>query len=1210
MSKNYLIKILFILYICHFSTFSYGQITQASLNCNSPNVSSLGVYGNVPISLYTGMPQVSIPLYNIEYKGITIPISINHFTGGIHPDQHPGWLGVNWSLQAGGVISRIAKGYGVDEYSNENYPYCKEVGYYYSYSGLNSSDWNTYSFLFNKAHISVLSELKKDTEPDEFSFNFNGYSGKFYLSEKGKWIVQCEKPIKISVNDSLYSIPNKLYLYYNQYGNTKSISGFTITTEDGTQYVFGGSEASIEYSVNFFQQARYEWYAGSWYLTKVIHPNGSIVDLNYERDDFIDQMYTSMFEEYSVFKGKKALVASCSYSDTCTPCLNNSYSCIGYLISPVYLKSISSTDFLISFKNDTTTELRSGWNIYSYNIIINGVDDLPYLSKNGRMDSTVLDALQWRKLNEIQIFDKNNNRLIKSFCFKYNNSPSERLFLDSLVEYNNLKTNELKYAFEYERREFLPPYISKRVDHWGYFNNKPSTYDIDYYDCRNSDSTAQLYGSLKKIYYPTGGYTEFIYEPNKYSKLTKSVRWEGCEDALVKNATGSTPDSIAASIICGGLRIKEIIDNPGNGLVPSSKYYLYSRNYSPTNTDDLSSGVLGGKISYFFTRDINNSDYKYTSTIFSVQSVFPGCINANDSPIGYTNVIEKNPDGSFTKYTYTNFDNGYLDEKFDQTLQPNYIEYQPYNSKKQERGKLISKGLYDSSGIIKQKDSYEYKQSYLFEDTLVNPYFVKGIYTQQTQLCNSDFDFEGTAYKIYTYSMLPTKITSTFYFNNASDSISVTKILDYNSYKQVKDEYTYKNQHETVGTITHYPSDIKNGIYKDMTAKNLIKNPVETISYLYDDSNSSKIITGSKLCIYKYYDNVGNYLPYEYYDVKIDNTLNKSDFVFFDGISKDSHYGDQPTLRINRYNSSGNILETEDKGGLLTTYLWGYNNQYPIAEIKNASYSQVESILGSSLTENLSPSTIDNLRASGSLPNTQITTYTYIPLVGVNSKIDPRGISTKYSYDRFNRLSMVQDNDSNILNKYDYHNAPVYAISATLYIDPTTYYISSTGEATIIANGGSGNFSYSWSLIDTLGNTISQSKTTSNTYSFNRGQVGNYKLQCIVKDESTGNSITVSQSVSYIYLPLNAQSESLDNYVLGSITKAYIYVNGGSGNYIIKWKIKPTGQQGQTSLNEIHFTCTTIGNYSCEYTIEDTITKNIISGGFNFSVVPSSNISN
>ncbi len=53
--------------------------------------------------------------------------------------------------------------------------------------------------------------------------------------------------------------------------------------------------------------------------------------------------------------------------------------------------------------------------------------------------------------------------------------------------------------------------------------------------------------------------------------------------------------------------------------------------------------------------------------------------------------------------------------------------------------------------------------------------------------------------------------------------------------------------------------------------------------------------------------------------------------------------------------------------------------------------------------------------------NAQMTTYTYVPLVGMSSKCDVDNRVTYYFYDGLNRLKYIKDQDGNILKTMDYH---------------------------------------------------------------------------------------------------------------------------------------------------------------------------------------------
>lgn len=44
----------------------------------SPNASTLGEYRNAPISLSTGTPDISIPIWEIKGKQLSLPISISY----------------------------------------------------------------------------------------------------------------------------------------------------------------------------------------------------------------------------------------------------------------------------------------------------------------------------------------------------------------------------------------------------------------------------------------------------------------------------------------------------------------------------------------------------------------------------------------------------------------------------------------------------------------------------------------------------------------------------------------------------------------------------------------------------------------------------------------------------------------------------------------------------------------------------------------------------------------------------------------------------------------------------------------------------------------------------------------------------------------------------------------------------------------------------
>lgn len=53
--------------------------------------------------------------------------------------------------------------------------------------------------------------------------------------------------------------------------------------------------------------------------------------------------------------------------------------------------------------------------------------------------------------------------------------------------------------------------------------------------------------------------------------------------------------------------------------------------------------------------------------------------------------------------------------------------------------------------------------------------------------------------------------------------------------------------------------------------------------------------------------------------------------------------------------------------------------------------------------------------------DSQMTTYTYSPLIGVTSSTDAKNQTTYYEYDGLGRLQNIKDQNGNIVKNYDYH---------------------------------------------------------------------------------------------------------------------------------------------------------------------------------------------
>ena len=156
------------------TNFIFAQLLELPKSILSPNASSLGKYGDIPMDLNSGRANVNIPLYSLNEGGIPLDISLNYDTGGVRVADIPGWIGQNWTLNAGGIITRTVKGKSFDEKYTNDVPLGSSSwgiasGYYYYAPTLNNSNWNTSTTMKTIIKNSGLTNTaipSADLEPD------------------------------------------------------------------------------------------------------------------------------------------------------------------------------------------------------------------------------------------------------------------------------------------------------------------------------------------------------------------------------------------------------------------------------------------------------------------------------------------------------------------------------------------------------------------------------------------------------------------------------------------------------------------------------------------------------------------------------------------------------------------------------------------------------------------------------------------------------------------------------------------------------------------------------------------------------------------------------------------------------------------------------------------------------------------------------------
>lgn len=76
----------------------------------SPNVAGLGKYGDYQVSHFTGIPDISIPIFEAKSGSLSVPIALSYHASGVKPTDVGSWVGMGWSLSAGGQVARNVQG--------------------------------------------------------------------------------------------------------------------------------------------------------------------------------------------------------------------------------------------------------------------------------------------------------------------------------------------------------------------------------------------------------------------------------------------------------------------------------------------------------------------------------------------------------------------------------------------------------------------------------------------------------------------------------------------------------------------------------------------------------------------------------------------------------------------------------------------------------------------------------------------------------------------------------------------------------------------------------------------------------------------------------------------------------------------------------------------------------------------------------------------
>jgi YD repeat-containing protein len=450
----------------------------------------------------------------------------------------------------------------------------------------------------------------------------------------------------------------------------------------------------------------------------------------------------------------------------------------------------------------------------------------------------------------------------------------------------------------------------------------------------------------------------------------------------------------------GGIRIKSISNyDCDNKLVEKRNFYY-------VNDKGESSGVAGPEPLFV----------RYYVEKYTKQAEVGGTTIADDLCIGIEEVNGEN----LCRYTGSAV-------LYSQVIEETQIS---------EEKKYRTKYCYKNAEI-----SYPYASPNLFKNRMEQLTFGESGYREGI-LTNTIINKTGenSDYKPIQNNVNYTTILEKTPYTFVQRCISLRNILGYNEIKRIpaSEKYYYGTYELVSAKILPTQTEIYQYLDGD-TIVQTTKNVYENDDYIYPTRTEVYAGNGNKIISdYRY--------SFDYTDDEAINVL-KSRNVISQPIRVSTKYGRSSTIIDTKYArfgdslikpslktsvSKGDTIEVEylaydSYGNLLYAklndihakfYLWSYCGKLPIAEITGGDYtyaqivSAITTAFGLSINELSSMATpnadvLCNGKLQSLLPKANVTTFTYDSANCVATITDTNGLTNKYEYDDFDRLTRV-----------------------------------------------------------------------------------------------------------------------------------------------------------------------------------------------------------
>ena len=522
----------------------------------------MGKYGEIPVSEYTGVPEISIPLYTVQDGELSLPLSLTYHASGIKVAQEATWVGLGWDLQAGGCINRVVSGSYDKEYpintawidwekffAQSNTPF-ETLGDNSVWGGKEENSSSIYK-------ISLYQDLAYGMgEPDIFQVYVCGHSFAFILHPG------TGQPMLVGDNSRGYKVEAM-----DSYNNS-----WKITDTEGIQYLFGQDGAEEVIGGN-------QRYIASWFLTGIIHPQKGHIELEYETEGNLRmKLQPALSQENVKAEYDKSILnyggIAAGSPDRDLLDIQNHWQYENSVIQKKYLKSIKAGLGRVDFYKSSRQDIE----LYS------------------------------RKLDSIVVYSTYSLETpVKRIAFSYDyyayaSTGGDYMASEGHVPANDYRRKRLKlksvsvndqlYSFEYNSTP-LPYKTSYATDFWGYYNGQSNNRSFlcaanvkqlidgeptkELGDAnRYADPDYAKAGMLTKIIYPTKGYTALDYELNTFvdnstwCPQAKDMQREGAFTTVVDAFVCSTTNMYQTQVFT----LEEETEVTVTFTVTSPQYYL------------------------------------------------------------------------------------------------------------------------------------------------------------------------------------------------------------------------------------------------------------------------------------------------------------------------------------------------------------------------------------------------------------------------------------------------------------------------------------------------------------------------------------------------------------------------------------------------------------------------------------------------------------